>query len=166
MRSDRQTGSGADPCPGRGYRRLAARIGSSLHVRRPYSVPVESSRHLRVTLLVFAVSAGTLLLVGSPALAQTGYTGIPPTDTYVGPVDTYVGLGGSPRAGVALSAPTPQGSTGGMITVGTEGLDGPPETLSDGRRNLVSGWDLITIAAVGLTVAVGFARSTGRFPSR
>lgn len=165
MRSDRQRGRGAGPRSDRVFTLLFAKLRSSPGLRRPESATMGSSRLLGAALLLFA-SAGTLLLIGSPAFAQTGYIGVPPVDPYVVPVGSYVGIGTSPGAGVRSSGPTPQGSPGAVITVGTEGLGAPPDTLIVGRRSVVTGWDLVVIAAVGLTAVAGFAVPTGRFRSR
>jgi hypothetical protein len=109
------------------------------------------------TAIVFVAHAGTLLLAGtSAAVAQVGYTGLPsspPSETYVGTyvgppsaVGTVVGAGGAPRAAsVANTQPD------------------AAEVTEPGERSVVTGWDLVTIAALGMAAVVGFAVSAGRF---
>jgi len=133
MRSDRRTGGGPGASPSRA--------------------------------LLVALVAGIFLLIGDPALAQTGYTGVglpPPPDTYVAPIaDLYAGLGASPGEAVPFPAPTPRPS-GEVITVSTERLGDPLLALDQGRQGLFTGWDLVALAALGLTAAAGFAVAVGR----
>lgn len=136
MRSHRRTGCGANP-------RLAP------------------SNHRRAVPLLFAVCAGSILLAGAPALAQTGYTGVPPPppeDTYVAP---YTGLATPRGVAVRLPAPTSARPSNAAISVGTE----PAQALDPGQRNVVTGSDLVAVAALGMTGAVAFVLS-GRFRSR
>lgn len=124
------------------------------------------SRRPRATLLLLTLSAGAFLLAGAPALGQTGYTGVepppPPGDTYVGP---YAGIATPPGVAVRLPTPTPQGPSGAAVSVATGALGDPGQTADPNRRNLVTGWDLVAVAALGLVAVVAFAVSAGRFRS-
>ncbi|MDQ4069863.1 MAG: hypothetical protein M3203_10410 [Actinomycetota bacterium] len=122
------------------------------------------------------MSVGTVLLLGgaAPALGQVDYTGVPPTapppDVYV--VDTYVGApaASSPGvvtsvgAGVRPSALPSQLATGGAIFVADAALGVAP-AVDEGDRRLVTGWDVVTIGALGLTAVVAFAVAAARFRS-
>jgi hypothetical protein len=130
-------------------------------------------RRLRATVLLFAVCAGAVLLGGSPAVAQAGYTGVPPVDNsvdpvggYVEPISTYAGLGTSPGAAVRLPQPTPNVRSGALVTVADKGLRAASPADTRGSGNLVTGRDLLVMAGVGLSVVAGAAVSTGRFRSR
>jgi hypothetical protein len=136
MRSHRRTGCGASP-------------------------RLEPSNHRRAVLLLFAVCAASVLLAGAPALAQTGYTGVPlppPEDTYVTP---YTGSATSRGVPVRVPAPTPARASNAAISVGSE----PAQALDPGQRNVVTASDLVAVAALGMTGAVAFALS-GRLRSR
>ena len=114
-----------------------------------------------------------LLVTGAPAaLAQAGYTGVPPSpppgDVYVEPVyvDPYSGVGAPPVVVARLPVVAPQRRPAGVMSVGAGPLDGlgPTSEQTDGR--LVTGWDLVTLAGLGLTAVVAFAVSAGRIRSR
>lgn len=139
-------------------------------MHRPDSGRMASSGHLRGGwLLLLALAA--FLLAGGPALGQTGYTGVtpppppPPGDTYVDPVQAYPALGASPGGLARLPAPAPAGSPGTAMSVGTENLNESAQPLDQGRGRLVTGWDLVIVAALGLTALVAFATTAGRFRS-
>lgn len=130
--------------------------------------------HRRVRLVVptgaFLVG---LLVAGAPgALAQAGYTGVPPSpppgDAYVEPVyvDPYTGVGAPPVVVARLPVVAPQRQPAGVVSVGTGPLDGlgPTSEQTDGR--LVTGWDLVTLAGLGLTAVLAFAVSAGRIRAR
>lgn len=128
---------------------------------------VDRSRPVRATLLLLMLSAGAFLLAGAPALGQTGYTGVgppppPPGDTYVGP---YTGIAAAPGVAARLPEPMPRGLADATVSVASRGLGGPPQTVDADRRNLVTGWDLVALASLGLTAVVAFAVSTGRLRS-
>ena len=134
------------------------------------------SRQSRATLLlVFSAGALLLLLGAAPASGQVDYTGVPPVptgpDVYV--VDTYVGTyAGNPPAVAPLVAagfrpmgPPPLGGSGGTMSVASAALAEGPEATIEGDRSLVTGWDLVTMTALGLTAVVAFAISAARFRS-
>ena len=117
---------------------------------------VPMNRSLRTAIVFFAHTA-TLLLAGtSAAVAQVGYTGVPSpsTDTYVG---TYVG----PSSAVGTAA-----GGGGATRVASVANTPQPDAAQatePSERRVVTGWDLVTIAALGLAAVVAFAVSAGRF---
>lgn len=133
-----------------------------------------SCRARRAALLL---ACGTVLLLSgaTPARGQLGYTGVPPTspssDVYVG--DTYAGLylGPSPSVataagGVVRSSGPASSGTAATLSVADAALnDGPPE-MAEGDRRLVTPWDVVSIAALGLTAVAGLSASAGRFRSR
>ena len=130
-------------------------------------------RRLRATVLLFAVCAGAVLLGASPAIAQAGYTGVPPVDTsvdpvgtYVEPISTYVGQGTSPGTTVRLPQPTSNVRSGALVTVADKGLRAASPVDTGDSGNLVTGRDLVVMAGVGLSIVAGAAVSTGRFRSR
>ncbi len=133
------------------------------------------SQRRRLGLLLVLWSAATLLLTGAaPALGQVDYAGVPPVppvpdvyvDTYVG---TYAGspLGAAPPVATAVRppGPPPPGRSGGTMSVSSAALGEAPQALVEGDRRLVTGWDVVTIAALGLTAVVAFAISAARFRS-
>ena len=136
-------------------------------VRRPRRPPVR-------TLLRILGLGGVLLLSGAaPALGQVDYTGVPPTvnppDVYV--VDTYVGTPASNSPGVVtlvsagIRPPamiTPTGSPGTLSVADAAAADPP---VNEGDRRLVTGWDLVTVAGLGVTALAAFAVSGLRFRS-
>lgn len=141
----------------------------------PDATPMRGSRHRRVRrrLLLFAVGSMPLLTGVAPALGQVDYTGVPPTtappDVYV--VDTYVGASGNTSPGVMIlvgagvppSALPSQLASAGTISVADAALGAAP-AVDEGDRRLVTGWDVVTIAALGLTAVVAFA-AAARFRS-
>lgn len=136
-------------------------------MRRPDGVVMERSRRLRSTLLLLVLSPGAVLLAGAPAVGQTGYTGIgppppPPGDTYV---VSYPGIPTPSGVVVRLPEPAPRGPSGAAVSVQTQGLGDPPQTVGADRRNLVTGWDLVAVTGLGLTAVIAFAVSAGRFRS-
>lgn len=141
----------------------------------PDANPVGVSGQPRVRLRLFLWAVGTMpLLAGvAPALGQDGYTGVPPTtappDVYV--VDAYVGAspGTSPGvvtlvgAGVRPSAlPSPLGSVGAISVA--DGALGDAPAVDEGHGRLVTGWDVFTIGALGVTAVVAFAAARFRSP--
>lgn len=131
----------------------------------------ERSRRLLFLLLI----AGIFMLAGAPAaLGQAAYyTGVtpplPPIEgTYVGAyVGPSIGLFGSPGTGAGGQPPAPgaQGGARSVVSVGVEAGGGFPLTDDLGQR-FVTGRDLVTVAALGLTGVVGLAVSAGRSRSR
>ena len=123
---------------------------------------------LRFVLSTAVLSFAALMAGASPALAQVGYTGIPapppPGDVYVQPVyvDPYTGVGAPPGGPGRLPAPLPSGGPTGVMSVATGPLDDRPPTGDQGARAVVTGWDLVTLAGLGLTAVVAFAVSAGR----
>ena len=118
--------------------------------------------------IVFVLSLGTLLLAGThSAMAQVDYTGVPSSssqDTYLG---TYVGPASAVGTAVAGTAPSaasvPQGGAGRTASVAGAPLPDSVEASELGERSVVTGWDLVTIGALGLTAVIAFALSAGRF---
>lgn len=141
----------------------------------PEGAAVRRPRHHRGAML-FAFSAAASLLMGpGPAFGQVDYTGVPPAppadDVYV--VETYVGTyAGNPpavasqvAAGVRPLGPPPLGGSGGTMSVASAALGEGPEAAIEGDRRLVTGWDVVTMTALGLTAVVAFAVSAARFRS-
>lgn len=134
---------------------------------RPDPVPMMRSLPARAT-IVFALCAATLLLAGTPStVAQVGYTGVPsppPADIYVG---TYVGPAsarGTVVAGTGAQAATaPQAGAARTALVGSPLQAESAQATEPGERGVVTGRDLVTIAALGLTGVVAFALSARRF---
>lgn len=136
-------------------------------VRRP--APAGARR------LLLLLPAGIVLLLAgaAPALGQAGYTGLPPAapqDAYVveAYVATYAGTppGVAPPLGAAVRSPAPPLSgSGGTVSVAGASLDDAPPAAGQGDRRLVTGWDVVTITALGLTAVVAFATSAARFRS-
>lgn len=132
----------------------------------PDTAPTGSSRRVLARSLLFVLAAATFLLVGTqPALGQVDYTGVPtsvpPGDTYVGP---YAGL--SPGvASAALGTVRPPGppSRSASMSVGNAALGDVPSAAQRSDPRLVTGWDLVTMAALGLTGVVAFAVSAARY---
>jgi hypothetical protein len=133
------------------------------------------SRRTRRPLLLFAL--GTLLLLSGarPALGQLGYTGVPaaspPPDVYVG--DPYVGPyvvaspGVAPPAGADVRSPGPAPSAApAALSVSDAALTDRPPDMVKGDRRLVTGWDVASIAALGLIAVAGLSASAGRLRSR
>ena len=143
-------------------------------MRTPDAAPMRASRHLPVVrrLLLLVVGPIALLSGVAPALGQVDYTGVPPItappDAYV--VDTYVNTyaGTSPGAVTLVGAgPRPSASqvgSGGTISVANAALGEAPR-VDEVDRRLVTGWDVLTIAALGLTAVVAFAVAAARFRS-
>lgn len=144
-------------------------------MRTPDDTLTRGSRHPRVRRGLFLLAMGSMALTGiAPALGQVDYTGVPPTtapsDVYV--VDAYVGTyaGASPAtvtvvgAGVRASVLPSQLGSGGTISVADAALGDAP-TVDEGGRRLVTGWDVLTLAALGLTAVVAFAVAAARFRS-
>ncbi len=130
---------------------------------RPDNAPPSPSRRIWVKAFVLLLGAGGFLLVGAPAaLSQAEYTGVPapppPPDTYVDLVyvNPYAGPQSSPVALVRLPAPSPEGGEGGSLSVTTSPLDGSPPVLAQSGRRVVTGWDLVSVAGLGLAAVVGF----------
>ena len=135
---------------------------------------VRRSRQSWRTLLFVSTAAASLLTGSAPAFGQVDYTGVPPVppvpDVYV--VDTYVGTyagtppGAAPpvAAGIRPAAP-PLGGSDGRTSVAGAALGEAPEPLVEGDRRVVTGWDLVTMTALGLTGLVAFAISAARFRS-
>lgn len=139
---------------------------------------MESSPHVRHGRTRLVVSTGTflvaLLVAGAPAaLAQVGYTGVPtsppPGDVYVEPVyvDPYTGVGApSPVVAARLPAVAPQRRPAGVMSVDTRSLDDLRPASEPTAGRLVTGWDLVTLAGLGLTAVVAFGVSAGRVRAR
>lgn len=134
--------------------------------------PSQRRRPLRLVLSTGVFLLAVLAVGGSAALAQAGYTGVPvpppPGDLYVDPVsvDPYTGVR-PPTAVVArLPAPQPPSGPNGVMSVATGRLDDLPPGGDGGNRALVTGWDLVSLAGLGLTAVVAFAVSAGRFRAR
>lgn len=138
-------------------------------MRRPDRAPLKTSRHRGACGFLLVLMTGTVLLTGAPAaLGQAGYTGVAPpppiVDTYVGPyVGPYVGLGPPAGGAVQLATPRAQGAAGPVISVGNP--LGDPSAIDRGANRVVTGWDMVTIAALGFTAVIAFAVSAGRFRS-
>ena len=126
--------------------------------------------------LLLLLSAGIVLLLAgaAPALSQAEYTGLPPAplqDAYVVEafVAAYAGVspGVPPSVGGAVRplGPPPLSGSGGTVSVASSSLDDAPPAAAQGDRRLVTGWDVITITALGLTAVVAFATSAARFRS-
>lgn len=142
----------------------------------PDANPAGASRHAGARRRLFLLAVGTMpLLTGvAPALGQAEYTGVlpttPPPDVYV--VDTYVGTspGTSPGvvtlvgAGVRPSVFPSQLGSVGTISV-ADGALGDAPAVDEGDGRLVTGWDVLTIGALGLTAVVAFAVGGARFRS-
>lgn len=119
--------------------------------------------------LLFVLSAGAFLLLGTPALGQVQYTGVPtpppPGEIYVEPVsvDPYTGV--RPPAVVLARRPAPDagGGPSGPVSVASRPLEDLTTTPEQGDGSLVTGWDLVTLAGLGLTAVVAFAVSAGRY---
>lgn len=134
-------------------------------MRRPDRAPLKSSRRRGPCGFLLVLLTGTVLLTGAPAaLGQAGYTGVTPpppiVDTYVGP---YVGLGPPAGGAVQLATPRAQGAAGAAISVGNP--LGDASAVDRGANRVVTGWDMVTIAALGFTAVIAFAVSAGRFRS-
>ena len=122
-------------------------------------------------LFLLAVAGLFVVAVPAPAVGQAEYTGIappvPPADPYVG--STYAGLSpgaGAPPVVAARSPGTPPGSRApAILSVGNAALGEAPEVVDEASHRLVTGWDLVTIGALGLTAVVAFAVSAARFRS-
>jgi hypothetical protein len=132
-------------------------------------------RHRSVRRRVFLLAVAMPLLTGlAPALGQVDYTGVPPApaspDVYV--VDTYVGTaaGTGPNvvtvtgSGTRPSVLPSQLGLGGTISL-TDAAVGQAPIVDEGDHRLVTGWDVLTIAGLGLTAVVAFAVAAGRFRS-
>jgi hypothetical protein len=136
-------------------------------MRGPDGVAMRCALHRRVT-IAFALCVGTLLLAEThSAMAQVGYTGVPLPplpDTYIG---TYVGPASSVGTVVAapgpLAASVPQDVVRRPASVANSPLDGAVEATAPRQRGVITGWDLATIGALGLTAVIAFALSAGRF---
>ncbi|MDQ3898098.1 MAG: hypothetical protein M3326_12810, partial [Actinomycetota bacterium] len=94
----------------------------------------------------------------------------PYVDPYVNPyVNPYVGASAAVGApvgdGVRRSGPPLSGS-GGTVSVTDAALGDPPTDRTEGDRRLVTGWDVVSITALGLTAVVGLSASAARFRSR
>lgn len=122
--------------------------------------------------LLVLLSAAAFVILGTPALGQAPYTGVPtpppPGDIYVEPVSVDPYTGARPPAVVLARLPAPDrgGEPSGPVSVGSRRLDdlaAPPE---QGEGALVTGWDLVTLAGLGSTAVVAFAVSAGRFRAR
>lgn len=149
-------------------------------MRRPdrTAAPLSRRSRARRRLVLSAAGSLSLLTAVAPALGQVGYTGVPPTtappDVYV--VDAYVGTspGTSPGvvarvgAGARPSALASQVGSAGTVSVADGGPgDAPAVDEGDGGGDgrLVTGWDVLTIGALGLTAVVAFAIAAARFRS-
>ena len=133
---------------------------------RPDRVPMKRSLPVRAT-IVFVLCGATLLLAGTPpTVAQVGYTGVPsppPGDIYVG---SYVGPASAVGTGAgtgARAATVPQGGAARTASVASAPQAESAQATDPGERGVVTGWDLVTIAALGLTGVVAFAVSAARF---
>lgn len=119
--------------------------------------------------LLFLLSVVAFVLLGTPALGQAGYTGVPtpppPGGMYVGPVsvDPYTGARAPAVVLPRLPAPDRGGEPSGPVSVASGRLDDLAPTPEQGKGSLVTGWDLVTLAGLGLTAVVAFAVSAGRF---
>lgn len=138
---------------------------------------MESSPHVRHGRTRLVVSTATflvaLLVAGAPAaLAQVGYTGVPPSpppgDVYVEPVyvDPYTGAGAPPVGAARLPAVAPQRRPAGAMSVDTGSPGDLRPTPEQTAGRLVTGWDLATLAGLGLTAVVAFGVSAGRIRAR
>ena len=145
-------------------------------MRRPDPAGVRRPAPAGARRLLLLLSAGSALLLAgaAPALSQADYTGLPPAppqDPYV--IETYVGTSGNTSPGVAPPvgagvrppAPPPLTGSGGTVSVASAALDDAPPAPVQGDRRLVTGWDVVTITALGLTAVVAFATSAARFRS-
>ena len=145
-------------------------------MRRPDAGPVRRPAPTGARRLLLLLSAGIVLLLAgaAPALSQAEYAGLPPAppqDVYV--VDAYVATyAGAPPGvappvggGVRPLGPPPLSGSGGTVSVAGAPLDDAPPAADQGDRRLVTGWDVITITALGLTAVVAFATSAARFRS-
>lgn len=135
-----------------------------------------SSRARRsLSLLLFVLGTVVLLSAATPAMAQVGYAGVPsappPSDVYVG--DAYVSpyAGGStgvaaPRGVGDRSPGAPASGAAAAVSVRDPALtDRPPDVVrGDGR--LVTGWDVVSLTALGLVAVAGLSASAGRWRSR
>lgn len=145
-------------------------------MRRPdrTAAPLSRRSRARRRLVLSAVGSLSLLTAVAPALGQVDYTGVPPTtappDVYV--VDAYVGTspGTSPGvvarvgAGARPSALASQVGSAGTLSV-ADGDPGDAPAVDEGDGRLVTGWDVLTIGALGLTAVVAFAIAAARFRS-
>ena len=115
--------------------------------------------------IMLVLSAGILVVGGTPLAAQVGYTGVPAApspDTYLG---TYVGTPsavGTVVGGTGAPVSVPQGGAARTASVAHAPEDYAAEAAEPGDHSVVTGWDLVTIAALGLAGVVAFAVSAGR----
>lgn len=135
-------------------------------MRRRDRTPMKRSLPLLAS-IVLVLCAGTFVPGGTPsAAAQVGYTGVPSSSstdtylgTYVGPpsaVGTVVANTGAPAASV------PHGGAARTPSLAHASGDYAAEAAEPGDHSVVTGWDLVTIAALGLAGVVAFAVSAGR----
>ena len=124
--------------------------------------------------LLFFVATAIFSLAGAPAaLGQVDYVGIPPptgdpyivtyVGTYAGPSPQFGGPAGG--AGQVLAPPVSQAGANGGISVSTAALGESPQPVDEGDGRLVTGWDLVTMAAIGLGALAALAVPAGRFRS-
>ena len=145
-------------------------------MRRPDPSAVRRPAPAGARRLLFLLFAGSVLALtgAAPALSQAEYTGLPlaaPQDAYV--MEAYVATlnGASPGVAPPLGGPVrppvpaPLAGSGGTVSVASASLDDAPPAADQGDRRLVTGWDVITITALGLTAVVAFATSAARFRS-